>query len=126
MQKLVLLPYPKKVDLQNGAFSFTSGDCILLPESDKEILYFTARRMQGFAKAQLKLTLPLMVNNRGMYRDAITFVNDNACAEEGYRIEILAERIIIGYRGGAGASSITRQGSVFPHWIINCLSVLIA
>lgn len=103
MQKLVLLPYPKKVDLQNGSFSFTSGDCILLPESDKEILYFTARRMQGLAKAQLKLTLPLMVNNRGMYRDAITFVNDNACAEEGYRIEILAERIIIGYRGGAGA-----------------------
>lgn len=126
MQKLVLVPYPKKVDFQEGFFSFKSGDCILLPEGDKDDLYLTALRIQDIAKEHLKLTLCLMVNNKGLYRDAVMFIKDAACSEEGYRMEILSEQILISYSSGAGAfhaistlkQLMIQRGKLLPRLVI--------
>jgi hexosaminidase len=103
MQKLVLVPYPKKVDYQNGSFSFKSGDCILFPQNDKNEIYHGMLRLQSILKKQIKLTLSLMIDNPGMNRAAIVFKKEASLTQEGYRLDIQAASILIHYSSGVGA-----------------------
>jgi hexosaminidase len=103
MSKMILVPYPVKVNFLNGVFVFDSDDCILLRYFEKEELYDVAKRLQNILNVNLNLALPLMVERNGMYRSAISFVKDDSLSKEEYGIEIDSQNIKICYSTINGA-----------------------
>lgn len=103
MNRPLLVPYPKKISFTNGFFTFDFKDCLLIPNSMKNELYETAKRLKEVLQNTLHLTLPVMVDKNGMYRAAVVFEKSDLPGKETYRLKICENEIRVIFQHAAGA-----------------------
>lgn len=127
LEKLIIIPYPRKIEFRQGSSFLNKECCISIPSKDKQAMLSVAKRVQQIIRASTSMELPVVLDIKGPERLNIIFENDMDLCKESYKLDIGEEGIYISYGECAGAfhavstlkQIIQQCGKVLPNLTIN-------
>jgi hexosaminidase len=103
MNKINIVPYPKKVIGCNNSFLIKESYTIVIPTDNNEKIMPVAERLKKIIYEEMNLDLMICVGNVGNSNQIITFINCSLMPPEAYNIYITGKQLIIEYSNEAGA-----------------------
>lgn len=103
MNKINIVPYPKKVIGCNNNFLINESYTIVIPTDNNEKIMPVAERLKKIIYEEMNLDLMICVGNVGNSNQIITFINCSLMPPEAYNIYITGKQLIIEYSNEAGA-----------------------
>lgn len=126
LEKLIIVPCPRKLDFKTGNYILKSEGYLSIPLKYKKNIFPIAKRIQKLMKESLKIELPIAVGSFEQVKRAVIFERDGALPKDGYCIDIESDGVRISYGDEAGAfhaASTLKQVFLQCGTVLPCLGI---